>query len=68
MSFFSFTKLENRRATQVLVKGLVPAGEGAGLQHKYCVHMYVNRKQNLIKLFQEWGRVDKDGGGEYELL
>jgi hypothetical protein len=28
MSFFSFTKLENRRAEQVLPMGLVPVGGG----------------------------------------
>jgi hypothetical protein len=53
-SFFSYVKLENRRAEQVCPwwRGLLPVGEGRRWGNaearqiccKYCVYMYIKRK------------------------
>jgi hypothetical protein len=61
-----FTKTENRRAEQILSVGLVPMGgrrmwrKGVGgkMWCKHCAYMYVNKKCDLLKLFQEWRKME----------
>jgi hypothetical protein len=65
MSFFSFTKSENRRVEQVLPGGgrLVALGVGrmwgkdmGGLiLCKYCVHMYINGKMIPVETIPGMG-------------
>jgi hypothetical protein len=39
-------------------------GEGRRIWCKYCVHMYVNGKWYLFKLFQEWEKEEMKENGE----
>jgi hypothetical protein len=67
---FFLTKLENRRAKQILSGGLVPVGGGrmrgegmgGGIWCKYCVHMYINGKMRPVETAP--GMVGK-GKGEW---
>jgi hypothetical protein len=72
--FFSFIKLENRRAEQVLSGGLVPVGEGRkqgkGIGEnlgQICVHMCINGKMIFVETIQGMvgrGIKENDGGDE----
>jgi hypothetical protein len=71
---FSFTKLENRRAEQILSEGLVPVG-GGGCRKRVSkgnmvqIHMYVNGKMKPVETVPGMvGRKIKenDGGGEFK--
>jgi hypothetical protein len=74
VSFFSFSKLENRRTEQVLwgVAGtsgrgrMKGKGVGEWIWCKCCIHIYVSGKNDTLRLSQEGGGIkEDDGGGEY---
>jgi hypothetical protein len=70
MSFFSFYKNREQEGRTGPIWGADTSsrgrmwieGVGGQIWCKYCVHMYVNGKIRLLKLFQEW---EKRGKGEF---
>jgi hypothetical protein len=72
--FFSFAKLDNKRAEWVLSEGFGISGRGEVVGKVYrrvnivqipCTQ-YVNGNWYLLKLFQEWEWGDKEDGGGCE--
>jgi hypothetical protein len=79
MSFFLFTKTDNSKAKPVPVWGVGSSGRDIrkGYRRVKMVEYYVRickwkNERDLLKLFQEWGKGDKEecwrGEFKYDIL